>query len=126
MSLRGQVITGTMSREGTYFDTITLATVASVGMPPQVGRGFADAWITLASHERHANLGRRVTSMRNWAGTMFDRSLDQCSRTNGEQGLAVFSDDVTLSAATTGEVCCNNLFNTRQVPWQDATTSAGF
>ena len=35
----------------------------------------------------------------------------------------VFADDVTLRAATTGEVWCNNLFNTRQMFGQDTATN---
>ena len=39
----------------------------------------------------------------------------------------VFADDVALSATAAGHIFwCNQLFNTRQVLWQDATTAVGF
>lgn len=63
-----------MSREGACLLITIVAKVASVGMPPSIRCGFAGAWIMPFSHARHAYFGRRVTSTRNWDGTMSKRS----------------------------------------------------
>ena len=105
-----------------YFDTMTLAIVASVGMPPSIRRGLAGACTMPASQERHAYLGRRVTRTRNCAGTISSRSL-----TSSPPLIDCFAincratDDVALSTAATGHVWFNHFLNAWKVLRQDAT-----
>jgi hypothetical protein len=49
--------------------------VASVGNPPPISRAGAGACMMPSSQARHAYLGRRVTRIRNCAGTRSSRSL---------------------------------------------------